>query len=155
MRITSGGAIIPSSQQRSEGEKEEEEEEINTDSRNLTTECRRNVTPPGESDIQGAITGGNRFFTSRRRGGSLSPEPSTSEKDISSGRKEVKQENACKFCRRNPQYRKRIPANMAHLQRVKEQLIQRQEVTLSPNYELQVFIYSLFTVGEQNCKNTV
>ena len=101
MRITSRGAIIPSSQQSSESEKEEG----NEDSRNLKTKYRRNVTPPGERDMRGTITGGD-GSTSQMRGGSISPEPSTSEKDISSGRKEVRQEYPCQFCSRNPEYRK-------------------------------------------------
>ena len=49
---------------------------------------RRNVTPPSERDIRDAITG-VRSPTSPGRGGSSSPEPSATEKDISSGWKEV------------------------------------------------------------------
>ena len=63
---------------------------------------RRNVTPPSERDIRGAITG-VRNLTSPGRGGSSSPEPSATEKDISSGRKEV----IGKTAQRIPQYRER------------------------------------------------
>ena len=67
---------------------------------------RRNVTPPSERDIRGAITG-VRSLTSPGRGGSSSPEPSATEKDISSGRKEVIGKTAQRIPRRNPQYRER------------------------------------------------
>ena len=67
---------------------------------------RRNVTPPSERDIRGAITG-VRNLTSPGRGGSSSPEPSATEKDISSGRKEVIGETAQRIPRRNQQYRER------------------------------------------------
>ena len=63
---------------------------------------RRNVTPPSERDIRGAITG-VRNLTSPGRGGSSSPEPSATEKDISSGRKEV----IGKTAQRIPQNRER------------------------------------------------
>ena len=63
---------------------------------------RRNVTPPSERDIRGAITG-VRNPTSPGRGGSSSPEPSATEKDISSGRKEV----IGKTAQRIPQNRER------------------------------------------------
>ena len=67
---------------------------------------RRNVTPPSERDIRGAITG-VRNLTSPGRGGSFPPEPSAAEKDISSGRKEVIGKTAQRTPRRNPQYRER------------------------------------------------
>ena len=67
---------------------------------------RRNVTPPSERDIRGAITG-VRNLTSPGRGGSSSPEPSATEKDISSGRKEVIGETAQRIPRPNQQYRER------------------------------------------------
>ena len=63
---------------------------------------RHNVTPPSERDIRGTITG-VRSATSPGRGGSSSPEPSATEKDISSGRKEVIGEAA----QRIPQHRER------------------------------------------------
>ena len=97
-RITEDGEIVPSS-------RNDEEEDI-TDSRNLTIEYRRNVTPPSERDIRGAITG-VRSVTSPGRGGPFSPEPSAAEKDISSGRKEVIGKTAQRTPRRNPQYRER------------------------------------------------
>ena len=98
-RITEDGEIVPSSRH------DKEEEDI-TDSRNLTIEYRRNVTPPSERDIRGAITG-ERRVTSPGRGGSFSPEPSAAEKDISSGRKEIIRKTAQRTHRRNPQYRER------------------------------------------------
>ena len=67
---------------------------------------RRNVTPPSERDIRGAITG-VRSPTSPGRGGSFSPEPSATEKDISSGRKEVIGETAQPIPRRSQQHRER------------------------------------------------
>ena len=67
---------------------------------------RRNVTPPSERGIRGAITG-VRNLTSPGRGGSSSPEPSAAEKDISSGRKEVIEKTAQRIPRRNQQYRER------------------------------------------------